>query len=104
MKNWKIMRGIFYVPSQDEEEAWNVRTALMTYEEPYRINGVDCRTQIDSVERLAGDASEGLYEVIFAELCISPGNQGAGPEGEEVQLTWAYPAGKKPRRDIMPMW
>ncbi len=80
--------GIFYVPSEDEEEAWNVRTALLTYEEPYRRNGVDCRVQIDSVERLAGDAGDGLYEVIFTELCISPGNQGSSPEGETVQLTW----------------
>lgn len=80
--------GIFYVPCMDSEEAWNVRTALLTYQEPYRVNGVDCRVQIDSVQRLGGNEEDGLYEVKFTELCISPGNQGAGPEGETCTLTW----------------
>ena len=80
--------GIFYVAAEDPEEFWNVRTALRTYLESGRVSGVDVRAQIDSIQRLAGDDSDGLYQVRFTELCISPGNQGGGPQGEKGQMTY----------------
>ena len=82
------MMGIFYVTAASEDECLNVRNALKARAEMYRVNGVDNRVQLDSVRRLAGDSRDGLYEVTFTSLAISPGNQGASPEGESQQLTW----------------
>lgn len=84
----EYLDGIFYVAVEDPDEFWNVRTALRTYMEGGRVNGVDVRVQIDSIQRLAGDSSDGLYQVNFTELCISPGNQGGEPQGEKAQMTY----------------
>lgn len=82
------MMGIFYVPSAGDDECLNVRNALKARQEMYRVNGVDNRVQLECVRRLAGDRQDGLYEVTFTSLTISPGNQGAAPEGESQKLTW----------------
>ena len=84
----KKVSRIFYVTAASEDECLNVRNALKARAEMYRVNGVDNRVQLDSVRRLAGDSRDGLYEVTFTSLAISPGNQGASPEGESQQLTW----------------
>lgn len=81
-------RGTFFVETQGDDELWNVRTALLTHMEKFRVNGVDVRVQIDTIRRTEGDAKEGVYEITVTELCISPGNQGSRPTGEAVEMNY----------------
>ncbi len=81
-------RPIYESRSGDEDVYWNIRNILKEAQEAYRVNGVDCRTQICSIQRLKGDEADGLYQVETSERCISPGNQGASPTGETVQMTY----------------
>lgn len=81
-------RPIYESRSRDEDVYWNIRNILKEAQEAYRINGVDCRTQICSIQRLKGDEADGLYQVETSERYVSPGNQGAGPTGETVQMTY----------------
>ena len=78
----------YFVSTQNEDELWNVRTALQVYDEGFRLNGVDGRVQINTIQRLEGDTEEGVYEINKTELLVSPGNQGESPTGEKIDMTY----------------
>lgn len=80
--------GIFYVPVDAGDIGQNVLNAMRSYHEGFRVNGVDVRIQLDEVQRLSGDDKDGLYRVQVTELCITPGNQGGGPEGESISMNY----------------
>lgn len=74
--------GIIILKNTDDNIPWILLQSLKTKAESYRINGIDSRVQIDSIQQLAGDTDDGLYDVFTTSISIAPGNQGASPSGE----------------------
>lgn len=88
--------GIFFVETADAEECWNVRNILKEFLSCYRVNGLDCTVQIDSVRCLAGDQADGLYEAHTAEHLVSPGIAGQVADGSFVEMTYDFRLVKTP--------
>ena len=84
----ELPEGTMKLETRSIDPVWLSLLTLTQQAEAYRVNGVDVRTEITSVQRLAGTAEDQLLEVKTAEWAVSPGNQGAGPTGEAFAMTY----------------
>lgn len=84
----ELPEGTMKLETRSIDPVWLSLLTLTQQAEAYRVNGVDVRMEITSVQRLAGTAEDQLLEVKTAEWAVSPGNQGAGPTGEAFAMTY----------------
>lgn len=83
-----LPNGAMKLDTASTDPLWLSLLALRQRDEGYRVNGVDIRVELASVQVLAGTDTDQLVEVKTNEWAVSPGNQGAGPSGEAYAMTY----------------
>ena len=83
-----LPNGAMKLDTASTDPLWLSLLALRQRDEGYRVNGVDIRVELASVQVLAGTDADQLVEVKTNEWAVSPGNQGAGPSGEAFTMTY----------------
>ena len=83
-----LPNGAMKLDTASTDPIWLSLLALRQRDEGYRVNGVDIRVELASVQVLAGTDADQLAEVKTNEWAVSPGNQGAGPSGEAFTMTY----------------
>ena len=83
-----LPNGAMKLDTASTDPLWLSLLALRQRDEGYRVNGVDIRVGLASVQVLAGTDTDQLVEVKTNEWAVSPGNQGAGPSGEAYAMTY----------------
>lgn len=76
---------LFFVPTKDADMNWNVRNVLKELIAGNRgWDNIDVTEQIETIQCLAGDETDGFYKVTVSGLYISPGYTGIAT-GDESQ-------------------
>ncbi|WP_308560148.1 helix-turn-helix transcriptional regulator [uncultured Holdemania sp.] len=83
-----LPNGAMKLDTASTDPLWLSLLTLRQRDEGYRVNGVDIRVELASVQVLAGTDADQLVEVKTNEWAVSPGNQGAGPSGEAFTMTY----------------
>ena len=83
-----LPNGAMKLDTSSTDPLWLSLLALRQRDEGYRVNGIDIRVELTSVQVLAGTDTDQLVEVKTNEWAVSPGNQGSGPSGEASAMTY----------------
>lgn len=83
-----LPEGVQYLDRPQTDAIWLLFLSLNNMDDTAMgQNGVDRWMQMQRVQQVAGDSSDGCWKVTYTEVDTSPGNQGGAPESETVTLT-----------------